>query len=66
MNFGNTLRKFRVSRGLSQKRLSKLSNIPQTTISDLETEKYSPNLKHLKLLCKALEIPVSILLEDVV
>lgn len=64
MHFGIKLRKYRKIKGLSQTMLAKLTKIPQTTISDWETEKTSPNLKQIKILCEALEISIVDLLDE--
>ncbi|MCT4660523.1 MAG: helix-turn-helix domain-containing protein [Tissierellales bacterium] len=65
MQFGTNLKKYRKLRKLSQTGLSKKTGIPQTTLSDLETGKTSPNLKHLKILCESLEISVIELLDKI-
>jgi putative transcriptional regulator len=42
--FGSKLRGYRKRYGISQTTLSKQVNIPQTTISDFENDKYLPDL----------------------
>ena len=65
MGFNEKLRNLRKVRGLSQSMLSKLTDIPQTTISDWETEKTSPDLKQLKILCDVLNVSVIQLIDDI-
>ncbi|GKX29052.1 hypothetical protein SH1V18_15320 [Vallitalea longa] len=65
MHFNEKLRKLRKTKELSQSMLSKLTKIPQTTISDWETNKTSPDLKQLKMLCDVLEVSIIQLLDDV-
>jgi len=64
MTFGRTLRALRKNRSLTQSELSKSAEIPQTTISDLEKDKYLPNILQVKKLAAALGVKVTDLLEE--
>lgn len=57
MNFGARLRTIRAARGLSQKDLAKLTGIPNTYISDMETGKMLPNPEWEARIHKALDWP---------
>lgn len=63
MNFGEKLRHYRQLKEMSQVDLSKITDIPQTTISDLERNKYSPNINVLIIVAQALGVTVQELLE---
>ena len=64
MNYGERLREVRKSKGMSQYRLSKLSGVPQTTLSQYENKGSEPGIDILKRLCSALEISVSDFLDE--
>lgn len=63
MTLGSKLKKMRKEKHLSQIKLSKLSKVPQTTISNIERDICSPTINTLKALSKALKINISQLLE---
>lgn len=52
MSFGLRLRNLRLSNRLSQAKLAKKLDIPQTTLSDLENNKYEPDLSLAKKIAK--------------
>ncbi len=64
MNFGKKLRHHRQLKEMSQAKLSEITDIPQTTISDLERNKYSPNINVLITLSQALGVTVQELLKE--
>ncbi|QDX92026.1 XRE family transcriptional regulator [Brevibacillus laterosporus] len=64
MSFGKSLRKYRKLSNYSQIDLSKKTNIPQTTISDFENEKYLPNIRQGFLLATALGVTLNDLYEE--
>lgn len=65
MNIGKNIRKFRKSKGLTIKSLSKQSTVSNGYISDLENEKETrPSLDILGKLAKVLDVPVVKLLEE--
>lgn len=62
---GNTLKQHRISRNMSIRELSTISNIASSTISQIETGKNAPNLLTLKAICDALDVPVfSLFMQD--
>ena len=48
MNFAGHLKCLRIDKKLSQKTLSEEIGIPQTTLSDLENNKYEPDISLAK------------------
>lgn len=64
MNIGKKLREIRRSKGFTMKELSNKSKVSQSYISDLENEKNNkPSIDILNKLAKALEVPLTKLLE---
>lgn len=62
MAFGEELRKRRLARGMTQKRLSELANIKQSYLSQLESGvRDAPSLDVIERLAQALDCPVSAL-----
>lgn len=59
METGFLIRKIRLEKSISQIELSKKTKIPQSTLSDLENGKYLPDIKQIKLIAEALDLPVS-------
>lgn len=64
MNFGDTVKKLRKEMKYSQIKLSQMTAIPQTTISDLERGRITANIIHLQKIAKALNVTASELLES--
>lgn len=64
MSLGDNIKKIRQSRGLSLQELVKLSGVAKSTIHDAETGRVSPNTNTLEKLAKALDVPVSYLLDE--
>jgi len=61
---GERLKNMRKLKNLSQKKLGVLTGIPQTTISDIERNKISPNVVRLFKIAKVLEVPISEIIEE--
>ena len=61
MNIGNSIRKLRIEKSLSQGELSKKCGLSQNSLSQIELGNKYPSSKNLKKICKILEIPESIL-----
>jgi len=59
MDLVDKLIKLREARGLSQNSLAKLSGIGQTTLSDIENRKKSPNIITLEKICAALNVTLA-------
>lgn len=56
-SISNNLKKMRIAKGLSQSKLSQLSGISRTTISDIENDRHSNTTIYvLCRLCKSLEV----------
>ena len=64
MNLGKKLKHFRKCNGLSLKELSTLTNLSISFLSDIEHDRSNPSISNLKILSKALNIPMYHLLED--
>lgn len=62
MNLGNNLKKIREQKKLSQMELSKLSKVPQTTISNIERNIANPTVNTLIAITKSLKININELL----
>ena len=52
MKFAKHLKRLRIQKQISQKELSKYIGVPQTTLSDLENDKYEPSLSVAKKIAK--------------
>ena len=63
MTLGSKLKQTRQKKNLSQIKLSKLSKVPQTTISNIERDICSPTINTLKALAKALKVEITYLLK---
>ncbi|HHW43811.1 MAG TPA: helix-turn-helix transcriptional regulator [Desulfotomaculum sp.] len=60
---GHNLKKIRQNKGLSQLKLSKLSGVAQSSISEIESGKSNPNISTLRKLANVLEISLDELLD---
>lgn len=63
MTLGTKLRQIRQKKNLSQIKLSKLSNVPQTTISNIERDICSPTIDTLNDIVKVLNVRINDLME---
>ena len=52
MKFAKHLKRLRIHKKIIQKELSKYIGVPQTTLSDLENDKYEPSLSVEKKIAK--------------
>jgi len=64
MNSRKKLRDLRKSKGLTLKELSTKTNLSISFISDIEHNRSNPSISTLKILCNALDVPITYLLED--
>ena len=64
MDYSKRLESIRESRGISQYKLSKLSGIPQATISRWESLTFNPTLEMLTKVCTALGITLAEFFSD--
>ncbi len=58
INFGNNLRKLRLSKGLSQENLANDANIPINQIGRIERAEISTTINTLHTIATALEMPI--------
>lgn len=61
MNYARAIRIVRGARGWTQKQLAEKSNSTSSTISHIESDKYSPTEDLLEDIANALEIPSALL-----
>ena len=64
MTFGEKLKKVREKKGISQRVLGERMNVTQQTIAQYEKALNTPKLVTIRKLAKALEVPLSELIED--
>lgn len=63
--FGQTIRKIRLSKEISQERFADMCNLHRTYISDIELGKRNVSLENIGKMAKALEIKISELFQEV-
>ncbi|WWU64686.1 helix-turn-helix transcriptional regulator [Clostridium baratii] len=59
MNIGENIKKIRIKKGISRKKLAKELNVSEPTISRYENNKREPNLETLKKIANVLECDLS-------
>ncbi|HBH1374899.1 helix-turn-helix domain-containing protein [Clostridioides difficile] len=64
MSIGYKLKYYRKNNMLSQSELSKMTGIAQTTISDLEKDKYMPKVDTLCKLAQALDVDILKIIQE--
>lgn len=64
MAFGETVRKFRIARGLSQEKLAERANIHRTYIGDVERGLRNIALVNMHRIASALGVPLSSLISE--
>ncbi len=62
--FGETVRKFRTARGLSQEKLAERANIHRTYIGDVERGLRNISLVNMHRIASALEVSLSALIAE--
>lgn len=62
-SIGYKIKERRIALNLTQKELSKLTGIGQSTISEWEKDTYEPTANSIKLLCISLDISADNLLD---
>lgn len=62
MQVGDRIKQLRLKRGLSQTQLAHLSNLPQTTVSNIETLGTDPKSHTLKQIALALHVSTDFLI----
>lgn len=61
---GTNIRRYRKIKGFNLRDLSEKSGVGKTTISELENNKSNPSIETLGKIAKALDVPVSSLLDE--
>lgn len=61
MNLGSAVEQLRRKKGIKQNQLAAKAEITQSYLSLIESNKKEPNIKTLKLIAEALDVPVPIL-----
>ena len=62
MDFGQTLKKLRIEKGLTQKELAKILDVSKSNISKYEAGSIEPNMSILLYISKYFEVPIDYLL----
>lgn len=61
---GNRIKNLRLEKNMTQSELSRLVNVPQNTLSDIEHDYYEPKVSALSRFANALGITVDDLLDS--
>lgn len=64
MSLGNNIKTIRNSKKISLQKLSDISGVAKSTLHDAEMGKVNPSATTLEKVAKALEVPVSVLLNE--
>lgn len=64
MSVGQRLKYWRKQKGYTQAQLAEKANMSRSYVADVERDRYNPSVETLSSIAKALNIPVSNLLED--
>lgn len=64
IRFGNTLKRIRVKRGLSQEKLAELAGLHRTYVSTVERGLRNVSLLNIEKLARALNVPMSKLMPE--
>lgn len=64
MKIGNNIKFYRKQKGLTQSQLAEMLNVSTITIQNYENNRRKPSIETLTKIAKALDIPVSKLIED--
>lgn len=65
VNFGQTIRKIRLFKGISQEKFADMCDLHRTYISDVELGKRNVSLENIEKMSLALELRMSQLFEEV-
>lgn len=63
--FGQTVRRLRLSKNISQEKFADMCNLHRTYISDIELGKRNVSLENIEKMAKALDIHISDLFKEV-
>jgi transcriptional regulator with XRE-family HTH domain len=64
LSVGQRLKYWRKQKGYTQAQLAEKANMSRSYVADVERDRYNPSVETLSSIAKALNIPVSNLLED--
>lgn len=64
IRFGNTLKRVRTRRGLSQEKLAELAGLHRTYVSTVERGMRNISILNIEKLARALEVPMSKLMPE--
>lgn len=64
MSLGENIKKFRKENGLTQIELANKVSISRSYLADVEHNRYNPSLEVLKSIAKALDTPISDLMDE--
>ncbi|HPY42758.1 MAG TPA: helix-turn-helix transcriptional regulator [Clostridia bacterium] len=62
--FGQTIRKIRLSKGISQEKLADMCDLHRTYISDIELGKRNVSLENIEKMANALDMKISELFQE--
>ncbi len=65
MSFGRTIRKIRISNGISQEKFADMCELHRTYISDIELGKRNVSLENIEKMAIALNLKISQLFKEV-
>ena len=65
VSFGNTIRKIRLSKGISQESFADLCGLHRTYISDVELGKRNISIENIEKVAKALNVQISEIFKEV-
>ena len=63
MSMGERIRNARKAKGLTQKQLAEQIGAKHTSVSGWEKDQHKPDVDSLELICGALDVPISYLIE---
>ncbi len=64
MDIGNKIKQIRKDKNLTLRSLAKLAHISHSFIADIESGRSKPSLNTVESLAKALNVPLSVLVDD--
>jgi transcriptional regulator with XRE-family HTH domain len=64
MTIGKNIKLYRKQKKLTQSELAERANMSRSYLADIERDRYNPSVETLKSIAEALNIPVSLLLDE--
>lgn len=62
MKLGETIKKIRKEKGITQKKLAALTGFTQSYLSQIEATEKQPSLSTIEIIAKALDVPIPALI----